>query len=365
MDYFNQTDPECWSLLGYLHWRSNFVDFASKTYEHSVFIDIIRKISCQVGVKGEIARLILRDLKDIKNSPEVNAFWNNYNNTNIQRKRKLWQIESSDQLEKEVKLIRNERIKAQYSELTQSQFVETNASIMNLSSILNDPGESYSTIALNDDGFKTPSQRPCKMTITMPQKPTLCDKSEKNVFESTIMTLPNPDHPFQKYTFNWIEVQANCIKDAKMLFPEFDLKLNKVDRICFKVSSNKEVIFIKVSRGPENAILKHIREDTEKLIKESMFGLVALLRDFLDKNAKYVRNICTYIVQCIGDRITLSEFCLDRRHYYKISQIKSAILPFSFEEVENFIEVFELLYALVKLILADFNSNEPTIRDWI
>ncbi|RIB01109.1 hypothetical protein C2G38_2231847 [Gigaspora rosea] len=432
MDYFKQTDTECWSLLGYLYWRSNFEDFANKTYEHSVFIDIIRKISCQIGAKGEIARLILRDWQDIKNSPEVNAFWNNYNNTDIQRKRKLWQIEPSDldyiykrdqQLEKEIKLIRDERIKTQYSELNQSQFAETNASIMNLSSILNDPIESYSTIAPKNDGI--PPQRPCKTTITTPQKPTLCDKvmqyldnhfsinvnkqcvimkadnvdtfpkeirswlidSEKNLFESAIMTSPNPDHPFRKfsmttegpliryigerkytverivplfkaiqsvyreYTFDRIEVQANCIKDAKMLFPEFDLKLNKVDGICFKVSSNKEVVFIEVSGGPENAILKHVREDTEKLIKEG-------------------------ILFTIGDRITLSELRLDRRHYYKISQIKSAILPFSFEEVEKFIEVFELLYALVnglknqtseleKLMLADFNSNEPTIRNWI
>ncbi|CAG8766126.1 18283_t:CDS:2, partial [Dentiscutata erythropus] len=507
MDYFNKTDPKCWSLLGYLQWRSDLADFASKTYEHSVFIDIIRKKSLyQVGAEGEAARLILGDWQDIKNSPEVSAFWNNYNNTDVQRKRKLWQIESSDleyvykrdqQLGEEIKLIRDKRIKAQYNGLTQSQFVETNASIMNLSSIinnpeesystivpninisssinnpeesystivpnmnlssiLNDPEESYSTITPNDDGFKTPPQKPCKTTITTPQKPILYDKtmqylvnhfsinvnkqcvimkadnvdafpkeirswlidSEKNAFESAIMTPPNPDHPFRKvcksilydffsmtiegpliryigerkytvdrivplfkaiqsvyreYTFDWIEVQANCIKDARMLFPEFDLKLNKVDGIGFKVSSNKEVVFIEVSGGPENAILKHVREDTEKLIKEGMFGLVALLRDFLDKNAECAKNICTYMFT-IGDRITLSELRLDGRHYYKISQIKSAILPFSFEEVEKFIEVFELLYALVnglknqtnglkKLMLADSNSNEPTIRDW-
>ncbi|CAG8692410.1 834_t:CDS:2 [Gigaspora margarita] len=334
------------------------------------------------------------------------------------------------QLEKEIKLIRDERIKAQYSELTQSQFVETNAPIMSLSSILNDPVESYSTIAPNNDGTM-------QKTITTPQKPILCDKVMQyldhfsinvnkqcvimkvdnvdtfpkeirswliDVLSSAIMTSPNPYHLFRKvckegplnryigeskytvdriilylrlsnlfyreYTFDWIEVQANCIKDAKMLFPNFDLKLNKVDGIGLKVSSNKEVVFIEVSGGPENAILKHVREDTEKLIKEGMFGLVALLRDFLDKNAENARNICTYMFTT-GDRITLSELRLDRKQYYKISQIKSAILQFSFEEVEKFIEVFELLYALVaelkKLMLADFNtcSNEPTIRDWV
>ncbi|CAG8748673.1 20112_t:CDS:2, partial [Gigaspora rosea] len=351
---------------------------------------------------------------DIKNSPEVNAFWNNYNNTDIQRKRKLWQIEPSDldyiykrdqQLEKEIKLIRDERIKTQYSELNQSQFAETNASIMNLSSILNDPIESYSTIAPKNDGyldnhFSINVNKQCVImkadnVDTFPKeiRSWLIDVllSEKNLFESAIMTSPNPDHPFRKfsmttegpliryigerkytverivplfkaiqsvyreYTFDRIEVQANCIKDAKMLFPEFDLKLNKVDGICFKVSSNKEVVFIEVSGGPENAILKHIKMQKAQGI--------------------FVPTWCSALFT-IGDRITLSELRLDRRHYYKISQIKSAILPFSFEEVEKFIEVFELLYALVnglknqtseleKLMLADFNSNEPTIRNWI
>ncbi|CAH1767558.1 9463_t:CDS:2, partial [Entrophospora sp. SA101] len=127
----------------------------------------------------------------------------------------------------------------------------------------------------------------------------------------------------------------------------FDLTLNKVG---FKVASNKENIFIEVSGGPENVVTKHVREDTEKLIKEAMFDLVSLFRTILDKNAENARNICIYMVQCIGnvsvsfeqyqsysdyfmlgDRITLSELRLDKKHFYKISQIKSAMLPFSFE----------------------------------
>ncbi|RIA97795.1 hypothetical protein C1645_813672 [Glomus cerebriforme] len=181
---------------------------------------------------------------------------------------------------------------------------------------------------------------------------------------------------YREYSFDWIEVQASCIKDIKELFPEIDFTLNKVDGIGSKVSNNKEIIFIEVSGGPENAVLKHVKEDTEKLIKEAMFGLISLLRGYLGKGAEKARNICVYMVQCIGDRITLSEVCLDKKHFYKISQIKSAMLPFSFDEVEKFMEVFELLYALIdglknqtrelkKLMLADPISNVPTIRDWI
>ncbi|CAG8502460.1 2049_t:CDS:10, partial [Acaulospora morrowiae] len=371
--------------------------------EHSVFIDIIRKISFQYGEKGEMAKLILRNHEllllhisgttklhsddqesvflttsqmlflnstrplDEKNSSDVNAFWRNRDNIDILRKRKLWQIESSDldyihmrdqQLEKQVKLIRDNTIKAQYIEQTQSRFFETNASVMNISSILNDTEKSHSIIVPNDDSFKTPPPRPREITLTTPQKSTLCDQtmqhlvrhfsvnvnkqcvimkaekvdtfpkeirnwlvdvlsSEKGAFENAIMSTPNPDHPFR-------EVCKNILFDlgAKMLFPEFDLTLHKVDGIGFKVSSNKEIVFIEVSGGSEDPVLKHVREDTEKLIKEAM-------------------------------------------------------MPFSFEEVEKFIEVFELLYALVddglknqssslkKIMLSDSISNGPTVRDWI
>ncbi|CAG8694868.1 3623_t:CDS:2, partial [Dentiscutata heterogama] len=183
---------------------------------------------------------------------------------------------------------------------------------------------------------------------------------------------------YKEFMFDWIEVQLNCIKDMKTLFPNFDMTLNKADGVCLKVSSNKEVVFIEIAGGPEvtSAVVKHAKEDTEKLIKEAMFGLVSLLRDYLDKNVDKAMKICTYMVQVIGDRITLSELCLNKKHSYMVSQVKSAMLPFSFDEIEKFLEVFELLHALInrleeqinelkKLMLSNIIEEEPTIRDWI
>ncbi|CAG8788687.1 28809_t:CDS:2, partial [Racocetra persica] len=183
---------------------------------------------------------------------------------------------------------------------------------------------------------------------------------------------------YKEFMFDWIEVQLNCIKDMKTLFPNFDMTLNKADGVCLKVSSNKEVVFIEIAGGPEvtSAVVKHAKEDTEKLIKEAMFGLVSLLRNYLDKNVDKAMKICTYMVQVIGDRITLSELCLNKKHSYMVSQVKSAMLPFSFDEIEKFLEVFELLHALInrleeqinelkKLMLSNIIEEEPTIRDWI
>ncbi|PKY42997.1 hypothetical protein RhiirA4_540792 [Rhizophagus irregularis] len=127
----------------------------------------------------------------------------------------------------------------------------------------------------------------CKINATSASAVKALEISlEKDVFKSAIITPLSPNHQFRKeyivdrigslfkaiqsfykeYMFDWIEVQADCIKDVMLLFPEFDLTLNKVDGIGVKVASNKEIVFIEVSGGPEKAVLKHVKEDTEKLI---------------------------------------------------------------------------------------------------
>ncbi|CAI2178783.1 13296_t:CDS:2 [Funneliformis geosporum] len=163
------------------------------------------------------------------------------------------------------------------------------------------------------------------------------------------------------------DMQDNSLRlEMKLLFPKFDLTLNKADGVCMKASSNKEIVFIEVSGGPESTVENHVWEDTEKLIKEAMFGLVSLLRDYLDKNATNAKNIRTYMVQVI--ETLLFGFT------NKVSSI--TVLPFSFDEVEKFLEIFELLYALLnglegqknelkKLALTKPIKYIPTVRDWI
>ena len=87
----------------------------------------------------------------------------------------------------------------------------------------------------------------------------------------------------------------------KIIFPEFDFIINKADSVGVKDSSNKAIIFIEVSGGSESTDLKHMKEDTKKLLKEAMFGLASLLRDHLDKNAKDVKNLHTFMIQSIGN----------------------------------------------------------------
>ncbi|CAG8463500.1 90_t:CDS:2 [Diversispora eburnea] len=67
-------------------------------------------------------------------------------------------------------------------------------------------------------------------------------------------------------------------------FPNFVLVINKADVIGVKVSRNHTVIFIEVSGGPNNPQEKYIKDDAEKLLKETTFGLVSILKHYLDKS---------------------------------------------------------------------------------
>lgn len=88
--------------------------------------------------------------------------------------------------------------------------------------------------------------------------------------------------------FDWIEVQADCIKDVMLLFPEFDLTLNKVDGIT------KRLYSLRYRKGCFKTCKRGYR-------KAYMFGFLSLLRDYLNKSAENVKNLRTFMVQCIGN----------------------------------------------------------------
>ncbi|CAG8650763.1 5463_t:CDS:10, partial [Ambispora leptoticha] len=85
---------------------------------------------------------------------------------------------------------------------------------------------------------------------------------------------------YKEFMFDWIEVQLNCIKDMKTLFPNFDMTLNKANGVCLKVSSNKEVVFIEIAGGPEvtSAVVKHANNN----IVDSFFKILELIVEYLN-----------------------------------------------------------------------------------
>ncbi|CAG8518454.1 6668_t:CDS:2, partial [Acaulospora colombiana] len=106
---------------------------------------------------------------------------------------------------------------------------------------------------------------------------------------------------YNEYKFHWIEVELDCKREVKQIFPKFDLPINQADGLGMRNSSNKAIVFIEVLGGPENTDQKKLKEDSEKLLKEAVFGLVSLLRNYLDKSAEESKQLYTFIIQGIGN----------------------------------------------------------------
>ncbi|CAG8456428.1 17373_t:CDS:2 [Acaulospora colombiana] len=106
---------------------------------------------------------------------------------------------------------------------------------------------------------------------------------------------------YNEYKFHWIEVELDCMREVKKIFPNFDLPINQADGLGMRNSSNKAVVFIEVLGGPENTDKKKLNEDSEKLLKEAVFGLVSLLRNYLDKSAEESKQLYTFIIRGIGN----------------------------------------------------------------
>ncbi|CAG8473725.1 6931_t:CDS:2, partial [Paraglomus occultum] len=153
---------------------------------------------------------------------------------------------------------------------------------------------------------------------------------------------------YDNVTFDWIEAELSCIRGVKAMFPKSAITVHKADGIGISRVNQKETIFIEVSGGPVNPVAKHIVEDTEKLIREGVFGLIAILRDHLTKPLEKCMQVRTFILQVIADRMTLSEVGLSNiKHKYVVLEICSAQIPFAFDDVPKFMHIFNLLHTLV------------------
>ncbi|CAG8596990.1 10951_t:CDS:10 [Diversispora eburnea] len=175
------------------------------------------------------------------------------------------------------------------------------------------------------------------------------------IVERIVPLIKSIQSIYKEYVFHWIEKELECIKEVKKLFPKFDLPINQADGLGVP----REGGFGKADKG-------------------SYIWSCLPIANHLDKSVEEAKDLCTFTIQGIGDRLTLSKLCLINKHVYKVSQIKSATLPFEFIDVADFLAVFELIYILVseleiqtkvinKLRLSKSvnGTTVPRIRDWI
>ncbi|CAG8736885.1 15728_t:CDS:10, partial [Acaulospora morrowiae] len=137
-----------------------------------------------------------------------------------------------------------------------------------------------------------------KTAIMVPFEPEECENLHhfRQICESVLYDLIVPlfkalQSEYPEYKFSWIEFEVKSIREIAKVFPGFDLIINKADGIGTKVSCDHAVVFIEVSGRPGKQDETHIEGDAEKLLKEATFGLVSLLRNYLDKPAEVAKNV--------------------------------------------------------------------------
>ncbi|KAF0477867.1 hypothetical protein F8M41_024177 [Gigaspora margarita] len=260
MEYFNKTHPNNWSLLGYLEWRANFADFSNKLREHSIFFDLIKKISAEGGARGEMAKLIWKDFKDEKDLLEVNTFWIN-RDIELGKKRKLWQIESSDldyiytrdqQLEKHIKVIRENRTTV---EQTQSQLPEANVPVMDLSSILNDSGNSYTIINGSDDDIISSGNSEVQLqdspAATLPAYESDNNKTDQCSVNMKSLSSMSFESAAKGRKYINYDLADEVLKSYQMhILPDHKLIYDNVDVMEFARSIMETTKKIQISKNP-------------------------------------------------------------------------------------------------------------------
>ncbi|CAG8634557.1 4350_t:CDS:2, partial [Ambispora leptoticha] len=73
---------------------------------------------------------------------------------------------------------------------------------------------------------------------------------------------------YNEYKFHWNEVELDCMREVKKIFPKFDLHINQADGLGVRNSSNKAVIFIEVSGGPEELLLRTLSYLIDRFISQ-------------------------------------------------------------------------------------------------
>ncbi|KAI9275938.1 hypothetical protein BDA99DRAFT_422207, partial [Phascolomyces articulosus] len=88
------------------------------------------------------------------------------------------------------------------------------------------------------------------------------------------------------------------------------------------------------------------RDNTEKIFMESSSSYNK--EDFKHIDARYesVLKLAVFGVQCIRDRITLMKTTFGRNNKWHVMELRSAVIPTTWDKRSNMMKVLELLICL-------------------
>ncbi|CAG8675222.1 41357_t:CDS:2, partial [Gigaspora margarita] len=219
---------------------------------------------------------------DEKDSLEVNTFWIN-RDIELGKKRKLWQIELSDdqQLEKHIKVIRENRMTV---EQTQSQLPEANVPVMDLSSILNDSGNSYTIINGSDDDIISSGNSEVQLqdspATTLPAYESDNNKTDQCSVNMKSLSSMSFESAVKGRKYINYDLADEVLKSYQMhILPDHKLIYDNVDVMEFARSIMETTKKIQISKNPLSIgvidihnveCLKYLPQGFKKYIADQM-----------------------------------------------------------------------------------------------
>ncbi|RIB16466.1 hypothetical protein C2G38_2316507 [Gigaspora rosea] len=152
---------------------------------------------------------------------------------------------------------------------------------------------------------------------------------------------------YEKYM--WLKKDVRSIKEAILMFTS-NFGERKTDLLILRLSDTREFLNVEVS-GPPYRSKKNIR-------------LCRLLGNNLDCNIEDAKNVKTYSIQVIKNRLILFAVFLAGKKKYLAVELASCIIPFTFDAITCYIRIFNF-FAIIRNEFLEQEKLQRKIRAFI
>ena len=144
----------------------------------------------------------------------------------------------------------------------------------------------------------------------------------------------------------WVEKDVRLIKEANIMFMS-NIRKQKTNLLILRLSDARELLNVEVSGPPYRSTKKHTVGDVKKLLIMAICSLCRLLGNNLDCNIEDAKNVKTYSIQVIGDRLTLFAVSLVGKRKYLAVELASCVIPFAFDAITCYMKIFNF-FAVIR-----------------
>ncbi|CAG8660516.1 19539_t:CDS:2, partial [Dentiscutata erythropus] len=134
--------------------------------------------------------------------------------------------------------------------------------------------------------------------------------------------------------------------------------------LILRLSDARELLNVEVSGPPYRSTKKHTVGDIKKLLIMAICNLCRLLGNNLDCNIEDAKNVKTYSIQVIGDRLTLFAVSLANKKKYLAVELASCIIPLTFDAISCYKKIFNF-FAVIRKEFVEQEKLQKKIRSYI